>query len=258
MLYVTVKINIENSYESWTGTGFFFQFQNNYVYLVSNRHVFQDAETINFKVSKIKNDGNSERDIDSLDHFTIKVNNIYQKIIYHPNPEVDLAILPISHELNFVVDGYRPVYGYLREDLIPRPGEIEQYGEVIKIITSGYPNGYIDEVNNYPITRSGVSATPPYAKFNGKNEFLIDCAVYNGASGSPVFLNEDFSIKNGKVVLGSEAIFLGILYAGYLHTFNTTIELDQIETPINVSAQTPNNLGIIIKSEELLRFKELL
>src|SRR5207247_2646715 len=59
------------------------------------------------------------------------------------------------------------------------------------VITVGYPDGRWDQVNNRPIVRRGITATPLSIDYEGRREFLIDAACFPGTSGSPVFLLEE-------------------------------------------------------------------
>ena len=53
----------------------------------------------------------------------------------------------------------------------------------------------IDEVNNKPVVRKGITATDIRLDYNGRKEFLIDAACFHGSSGSPVFLRKMGPIK---------------------------------------------------------------
>lgn len=57
-----------------------------------------------------------------------------------------------------------------------------------KIVMVGYPNGIWDQRYNFPVFRSGVAATHYRYDWNGRPEFLIDCACFPGSSGSPVLI----------------------------------------------------------------------
>jgi hypothetical protein len=126
----------------------------------------------------------------------------------------------------------------------------------------GYPNGIWDSAHNMPIFRKGTTATHPNLDWNNRPEFLIDAACFPGSSGSPVFLlNEGgYMSRNGPIFGKSRLKLLGVLYAGPQHTVEGDIKIVAVPTqnkPIAV-ASIPNNLGMIIKSRELLAFDDLL
>ena len=75
----------------------------------------------------------------------------------------------------------------------PYPLEEREIPVTSQVTMVGYPSGLWDSKNNYPIVRQGNIATPPNVDFNGKEEFLIDIALYPGSSGSPVFLIDHIS-----------------------------------------------------------------
>lgn len=50
-----------------------------------------------------------------------------------------------------------------------------------------YPIGLIDNINNFPIFRRGITASHPGLSFKVKPEFLIDASCWPGSSGSSVF-----------------------------------------------------------------------
>ena len=127
----------------------------------------------------------------------------------------------------------------------------------------GYPNALWDSVNNLPIIRRGVTATPYNVDYEGKREFLIDAACFPGSSGSPVFIvNLGSKVdKSGNFHMPiNEMHFLGVLYAGPQQTIEGDIHVVPIPTgskSISVSA-IPINLGFVIKSSVLYDFEPLL
>jgi hypothetical protein len=54
------------------------------------------------------------------------------------------------------------------------------------VLVIGYPNGYYDEVNLFPIVKSGIVASMWGRNFKGEPCFLIDSRLFPGSSGSLV------------------------------------------------------------------------
>lgn len=52
----------------------------------------------------------------------------------------------------------------------------------------GYPMGFYDRIQNFPITKSGTLASPYPIYFERKPFFLIDANLTSGMSGSPVIV----------------------------------------------------------------------
>jgi len=81
------------------------------------------------------------------------------------------------------------------------------------VIVAGYPNGFYDEVNLFPVVKSGIVASRWGANFQGKRCFLIDAKLFPGSSGSIVLSKPaDILVHGGRVLSASEKqfAFLGI------------------------------------------------
>jgi hypothetical protein len=140
-----------------------------------------------------------------------------QRIVLHPDPEIDLAVIIVSDLLTKYQSESKPIYAVgADESLIASSGDLKKYQPPEDVLVVGFPDGISDTTNNIPIFRRGVTATPVYMKFNGKKQFMIDAAIYHGCSGSPVFLysvgawiNED-----GQPQLGYRVSLLGVVWGG--------------------------------------------
>lgn len=125
----------------------------------------------------------------------------------------------------------------------------------------GYPNGLWDRINNLPVFRRGVLATNYKRDWNGKKEFLIDAACFPGSSGSPVLLFNigGYQSRKGSHLGANRIKLMGILYAGPQHTVEGEIRIVNVpihQKPIAV-AGIPNNLGIVIKAEQIRHFEAI-
>ena len=123
-----------------------------------------------------------------------------------------------------------------------------------------YPIGLWDEKNNLPIVRRGMTATDPVIDYNGRQEFLIDAAVFPGSSGSPVYIADDNGQFVGSVFVGPRVKLLGILYAVHEYTSNEKIEIIPIPTAFDLRGKEhiPAGIGVVIKADKLQDFKTLL
>lgn len=180
--------------------------------------------------------------------------------IMHPDSDVDLCVLPIAEFLNEHSDAFITV---MDERLIPSIDTIKKLKAIEDILMVGYPIGLIDEQNNMPIVRKGITATHPLLDYNGKEEFVIDAACFPGSSGSPILLNYfGFYIdKYGEPIeMEPKSYLLGILYGGPIQMINGEIKAQAIPTTqeIYVESQTMANLGYVIKSNKLLDFKPII
>ena len=124
----------------------------------------------------------------------------------------------------------------------------------------GYPFGLKDFINDLPVVRKGITATPAFLDYNSKKEFLCDIAVYPGSSGSPIIIYSpsSYTPRNGGTFFGTRLLLLGINYATYMRNFEGKIIPKisyNLEDSLKVNVGIPYNIGIIIKSEKILDFK---
>lgn len=242
------------------GTGFFFSFAVNddrfVPAIVTNRHVLKDVSTLQVVFSAYDS---QRRRI----HESYQIQNVKEIVIFHPDKNTDLAVVPIISLLEEFRNetGIAPEISYLNHSLLPQPENISKMKTIEDVLVVGYPNGLWDKVNNQPLVRRGITASDYKVDFNGENKFIIDCSIFPGSSGSPVFMLIDgmWSDGSGTVELGRQKVFLlGINSAVFLHQADGKIVEEDIQTVQGISTAIPNNLGIIIKSSELDIFEKIL
>ena len=189
LLHSTVQIVCEQASGGVSfGTGFFFGFfpqgNQNVPVIATNKHLVAGANTGHFRLSMRKDDGS----VDLNNFVDSTVPNFSNQWIPHPDPSVDLTVMPCGGLLRELdAQGRKPFFVTLDPTLVPTDAELAELTPLEEILVVGYPNGIIDKAHNIPVFRRGITATPAYIDFNNTKEFLIDASIFPGSSGSPVF-----------------------------------------------------------------------
>lgn len=265
LMHSTIRIECYgNDGSGSTGTGFFFGFniQNSFVpVIVTNNHVVKNMSVWKGLFTIADDSGNPLYG----NHYRIDVGNLSDLIIPHPDPTVDLCIIPIAPILRQAEnEGKNIFYIPLSKEQLPSKTHFDdEFTAIEDIIMIGYPNGLWDSSNNLPIIRQGITATHPSIDYDSKEEFLIDAACFPGSSGSPVFLYNQggYVSKTGDINIGnSRVLLLGVLYAGPV--ISATGEITVVNVPTNpkpiATTNMMMNLGTVIKSKKLNDFKSIL
>ena len=264
LAHATVRIECVNANNAGSsGTGFFYFLFNSGDHsvpvIVTNKHVLQGNIKAIFVLTLAKADGTP----DNGNIERVEITDLPQNWIGHPDPEVDLAIIPMAGLYRKLTEkNKKPFLAPLEQSLIPTPDMLNSLTPVEDIIVVGYPDGIWDSHNNLPIFRRGVTATAPYINFNGESRFLIDCSIFLGSSGSPVILYNSGSYpdRRGNLTVGQRLYFLGFVYAVATHAVAGQIIFVPAPTdsrPVPMSA-IPNNLGICVMASRVLDFEPIL
>lgn len=253
LLYSATKITaFKNGVPFSSGTAFFMEFAKDgdqiFPAIVTNKHVVHGADqmTAIFHFS----DGDKPSGKFVVCNMVIAPGSY----IEHPEPSVDLCAIPIGDIINQANDAGTPIFMQpLEQSIIPSDDDWQYFDAIEEVTMVGCPNGISDEVNNLPMTRRGITASPLSHRYNGKEEFMVDMACFPGSSGSPVFIydrNGFLDRRTNTYNMGQQRIvFVGILYAGPQIANNGTIILGQ-QPRVMVAAMM--HLGNVIRSSALL------
>ncbi|MDP2891963.1 MAG: serine protease [Bacillota bacterium] len=242
------------------GTGFYFMFYDNFKQripvLVTNKHVIKDSFQGKIHVSIMDNNQN----LIIGRYETVIIDDFENKFIMHPEDNIDLCILPMFESIKRVrKPGEEVCFAPFTAEQIPVGTWKDELKAIEEIIMVGYPSGIWDDINNLPIIRRGITATPIGVDYCGNKEFLVDVACFPGSSGSPVLIFNDgiYTKKSGDTIIDNRILFIGILSKLY-QTIQGTIKKIDLPTTYEAQVQMPINLGIAISAEKVLDFNDIL
>jgi hypothetical protein len=239
------------------GTAFCFLYQKNgkeMPFLVTNKHVVKDTTSSRLIFTKSGPNPNPA----PLLGQRIDVTATSQTGLHwhgHPSPDIDVAVMPILSMIQQAEQAGNPLYiKALPDSFIPTPEQVDELDALEEILFIGYPNGLYDQTNLTPIARKGTTATPLQLDYNGKPMFLIDASVFEGSSGSPVFILNDgvYTIRGKGFTFGMRCYLLGVLSSvlGSM-AFNPLQVINTSQIPGIVTTQRLN-LGCVYKTSSIL------
>lgn len=248
ILFSTLKIDAP----PYVGTGFIVDHQWGELvgeFLVTNKHVVEG--TSQGKLTFTKSDGSSPQ-LGQTSSVTFE--GKHWNWIGHPSDEVDVAVLPLHTALQLLNERNMPAFiRSIPTDLFLDSATLERIDAVEDVLFVGYPSGLYDEVNNLPITRRGITATPIYIDHKNQPMFLIDASVFQGSSGSPVFLYNtgSWSERGNAVMGGTRCHFLGVLAQAYYRKNDGTLHFEQTPAAVKPVFQTNEmiDIGVVYKAE---------
>jgi hypothetical protein len=217
------------------------------LWIVSNRHIFlpkiEDKEivpdSLTFHIRKIADNSIIWEAI------TLDIIELRKRIKLHADPQVDVAMIRID---DLFISRIKDDKNYMQLSAVGEenlPGNNNISAEVADdVVIIGYPKGFYDEKNVFPIAKSGIIATRWGLNFNGLPVFLIDAKLFPGSSGSIVITKPiDFVIVDGKPMSAKDKkfAFLGV-YSGEPFRQHTPIDLDDITI---IRKDSSFNVGIV-------------
>ncbi len=257
----TVRIECSDAGRMSVGSSFYCVFPlrslGNVPVLVTNRHVVEGFREIRIVLSTAPD----PRQATPERRRVLAYDQLDEVVRFHDNPDIDLAAILLRPILDRNVDDGSTVYlddinlkDFAAEGIESRLRFVED------VLVVGYPQGLWDETRNLPLFRRGITASPAMLDYNGESKFLIDCSIFPGSSGSPVFLyNFPAYVEDGKVNFGERCALLGVVSSVLVHNVEGSVEEVDIPTSTAVTiSPMPSNLGVVIKAREILKLAEVI
>ncbi len=195
LLFSTTRVQCldEHGVVVGSGTGFFFRFgnrENTSLQLITNRHVVDGAAGISFRVHITQQVAAGHTRLTG-DAAVLTLPEAHPSRIDHPDDLVDLTAIDINEVFKewpapapgLMIQGYPFEEGHIASQEF-----LGQASAAEPLIMVGCPKGEFDEVNHFPLLRSGISASHPFTDYNGRPEGLADIGSFEGSSGSPIVL----------------------------------------------------------------------
>lgn len=194
---VSIGVKNENGNIIWTGTGFLLcrtlkeGGQNDYPFLVSNRHVFNNKQSIIIRLIK--------KDTGEFAILDLPLLDAGGKPLFHThsNPNIDIAVLPLdvdmlnAHSILFYcfdVDN-----NLMDSEGLRNNGADE--GSLVYML--GFPMGLVNVDSGLPICRLGCIARCSRTQIEETGNILVDIQNFPGNSGSPIVLRPEIMSVGG-------------------------------------------------------------
>jgi len=194
------KIVTEGEDEEKTNATGFFYLQDDYLYLVTNRHVVLN-EAIDHRPTSLTITVHADAaDLSRLEEIRLPLYDSNEPLwIEFPTTDdaasindvktdpsaqgfVDVALIPIRDGTFLGTYAVRPFQG---EDILAQGGTLPPDAEFLIV---GFPLGFHDTLHGLPLMRKAGAASSFSHPFKGHPYFLTDARMHRGTSGSPVVI----------------------------------------------------------------------
>ena len=253
LLFNTIRIDtVLNDGSEGSGTAFIVSHNHansSYTFIVTNRHLVDDVQRGGLVFTQKRNGlplfGK---------RFQLNIDDFSHAWYLHPDSDTDLAIIPLRPLERAANDqGVELYYHTIDSRLALDAMTLRTLDVLEEVFFIGYPSGVWDQVNLMPILRRGTTATPIALEFEGRQEFLIDAAVFPGSSGSPVFINYSDTLRLTRHT-NNKLLFAGIVTAVFFR--EEANHLIPIPVPANnhsiVMGSEMIDLGLVIKAQVII------
>ncbi len=181
-----------------------------HIYLVTNRHVFEDQRNAVLRFNPVAGAPAKTYDISLVDP---KGGPLWS---VHPKPDIDAAAIPINIQLlqqeGIQFNFFRGDDNILNREDAAAAGISEGDG----VFVLGFPLGDVGKERNYVVVRHGIIARIRDALAKTSDIIVIDATVFPGNSGGPVLTRpEAVAITGTKAFTKSSLLGMVSSYIPY-------------------------------------------
>jgi len=204
--------------------------QRYHLFLVTNRHVFEDQESVDLRFNK--KDGKSE-----VFRQPLCFSDGELRWMTHRNTKVDLAVLNINPD---VLKRNNIDYIFFIEEMFAYRKDFNktyiEIGDGVYVL--GFPLGIAGDIQNYACVKSGIISRLDKEIITKKKAFLIDSSIFPGNSGGPIIYKPAITSLSGTKAV-SQAYVLGVV-SGYI-PYEEELYTLQTQPPTVVSLERENS-----------------
>ncbi|MFA6024724.1 MAG: trypsin-like peptidase domain-containing protein [Candidatus Gracilibacteria bacterium] len=188
-----------------------------------------------------------------------------QHLIFSRDPSVDIAAIRVTNLIASVEApelagfplnlSFVPTHAFTRNNL-PKHSKLIEVEATSRIVIIGYPEGYHDEHNLFPLSKSGSIASGWGMRFNDEPCFKVDVQLFPVSSGSPVISEPtNIVVKDGKIMTNTQKDFL--LLGVYLGEWQVpskeecTLVQDGIEKKVELNRRRSLGIGTACYADEI-------
>ena len=217
------------------------------IWVATNRHVLlptvSDTEVAPKKVILYLRRINDRGMMEWLE-VAFAEDELERRVRFHPSKSVDVAVVDITDCFTAEIKAGQTLASPYFLGAEQQAGQNNIKVEVgDDILVAGYPRGFYDDVNLFPIVKAGIIASRWGAYFRGQPCFLIDAKLFPGSSGSVVVSKPiDFLMKDGSLMYSKDKQFalLGI-FSGEPQLLEDPVEIGDL----TVTRKSGFDLGLV-------------
>lgn len=201
--FLDCVVAIGTNKDEWYGTGFLYEHKVNgqrEIFLVTNQHVIESQIADKKNIIRLKINSKADDPVKTVD-IKLKDENDDNIFIYHPDKEIDLAIVPVDFYKLILKVGQDKVKFFSHENTCLK-NKMQTLGisEGDSIFILGFPMANV-HIKSTVIVRNGIIARIRDMYYNSSKSYLLDSFIFPGNSGGPVFL-----VPQNASILGTEPI----------------------------------------------------